>query len=143
MLMKSCRCGKQIPYGMKRCPECEKTYQQHKAQLEKESKRRRDRRYNAKRDPQVTKFYHSKEWQMLSAKRMQMDGFKCRHCGKAVGARRMDGTVVRLEVDHIEEISTPEGWAKRYDIDNLRTLCTQCHNERHHRFQKRRQTGVG
>jgi len=38
-----------------------------------------------------------------------------------------------LEVDHINELEYyPE---QALDIDNLRTLCKDCHNKRHHRFQ--------
>lgn len=143
MLMKSCRsCGRLIPYGTARCPECEKKHQEILIANARDSKRARDRRYNAKRDPKYRAFYNSKEWQMLSAKTMEAAGYQCARCGLKLGSKRDDGSVVILEVDHIEPIQTDDGWDKRFDQKNLQCLCTDCHNKKHGRFQ-RRPPGVG
>ena len=39
-----------------------------------------------------------------------------------------------LEVDHIKELEHYPQYA--LDINNLRTLCKDCHNKRHNRYQK-------
>lgn len=64
---------------------------------------------------------------MLSAKRLQDDGYRCSMCPN-----------IATEVDHIVEIKTPEGWDRRLDYTNTRSLCTDCHNKRHNRFKKRK-----
>lgn len=143
MLMKSCRsCGKLIPYGSARCPTCQKEYDERMKVQARESKRERDRRYNSKRDPKYRAFYNSKEWKMLSAKTMEAAGYQCARCGLKLGSKRDDGSIVILEVDHIEPIQSDDGWKRRYDENNLQCLCAQCHNEKHGRFQRRPQ-GVG
>ena len=139
-LMKSCTgCGRLIPYGSSRCPDCEEKHQERQQAAARESKRERDRRYNQKRDRKLTAFYHSKEWQTLSRRVMADHHWTCDWCGLRAGQIRDDGTQVRLEVDHIIELSEPGGWEKQLDKTNLRVLCTKCHNLRHDRFQKRRE----
>lgn len=143
MLMKSCRsCGRLIPYGSARCPSCQKKHDEIVKEKARESKRTRDRRYNAKRDPKYRAFYNSKEWKMLSASTIEKAGYRCKKCGARLGSKRDDGSVVILEVDHIEPIQSDSGWGKRFDSKNLQCLCTECHNAKHKRFQHRPQ-GVG
>lgn len=138
MLMKSCPdCGKLIPYGAARCEGCAQGYRSARKAKEKESKRIRDRRYNAKRDPKLSRFYHSKEWKALSALVMRESGYRCAKCGKRLGQRLDDGRIVTLEVDHVQPIQSEQGWHMRLDRNNLQALCTDCHNEKHHRFQRR------
>ncbi|MBQ3265073.1 MAG: HNH endonuclease [Ruminococcus sp.] len=126
MLLKNCpRCKTLIPYGKPYCPKCTAIVEQEREEQKQESARR----YNARRDPKYTKFYRSKPWKLLSAKRLSVDKF-CAFCGKPA-----------VEVDHIIEIQTPEGWARRLDWNNTRSLCHKCHDKRHNRFQgkKKRQ----
>ena len=124
MLLKSCnRCGNLIPYGSAHCTKCAPIVEAHRQEIKREN----DRRYNKTRDPKYSQFYNSIEWRTLSAKRLQDDGFRCAWCGK-----------IADEVDHIAEIKSPEGWEKRLDYNNTRSLCHTCHNKRHKRFEKRR-----
>ena len=57
MLKKICRCGKVIPYSMKRCPECEA-----KAEKERKENIRYYKQTIHDRDSKCNKFYKSKEW---------------------------------------------------------------------------------
>lgn len=123
MIFKNCpKCKALIPYGKTYCPDCMKKVQ--------EERRRRkaalDKAYNARRDPKYKQFYNSKPWKLLSEKRLSEEKY-CRFCGKPAS-----------EVDHIVDIHTPEGWKRRLDWDNTRSLCHKCHDKRHKRFQKRR-----
>lgn len=140
-LLKPCRkCGTLIPHGVARCPSCEEKFQSELAARKARANRKYNKAYNAKRNPKYKRFYNSKEWQGLSAKVISDHHFRCDWCGRKLGSLREDGSIVRLEIDHIEPIQSDEGWLKRFDEKNLRCLCTQCHNERHQRFQPR---GVG
>ena len=124
MLLKSCgRCGDLIPYGASYCSKCLPIVTAEREARLKDTKRKNNREYNKGRDPRYTRFYNSSDWRILSAKRLQDDGYQCAWCGK-----------IATEVDHIEEIQTPEGWEKRLDYDNTRSLCHDCHNKRHNRF---------
>lgn len=128
MLLKSCkRCGNLIPYGNVYCKTCLPIVEAARKARRAESKRESDRRYNKTRDPKYIRFYRSAEWRTLSRKRLQDDGYKCVMCGK-----------IASEVDHIKPIQTPEGWEHRLDYSNTRSLCLDCHNKRHKRFQKKR-----
>ena len=128
MLVKNCaKCKRLIPYGSAYCPSCEAEIDAQRAKRKAENARRGALR----RDPKYKRFYDSKPWRLLSAKRLSVDKH-CAFCGKPAA-----------EVDHIIEIQTPEGWAKRLDWSNTRSLCTVCHNKRHNRFQKRRTPGGG
>lgn len=127
MLLKACgRCGNLIPYGAAYCSKCLPIVQAEREARIQEAKRKGNREYNKTRDPKYVRFYNSVEWRTLSAKRLQDDGYKCAWCGR-----------IATEVDHIEEIKTPEGWARRLDYDNTRSLCHTCHDKRHGRFKKK------
>lgn len=124
MLLKACnRCGNLIPYGAPYCNACKPIVQAEKEARIQAAKKRNNRTYNANRDPKYGRFYNSAEWRMLSARRLQDDGYRCVLCHG-----------IASEVDHIIEIKTPEGWERRLDYDNTRSLCHGCHDERHGRF---------
>ena len=124
MLLKACgRCGNLIPYGSAYCSTCRPIVEAEREARIQAAKRKSNRVYNQTRDPKYVRFYNSNEWRTLSAKRLQDDGYRCAWCG-----------AIATEVDHIEEIKTPEGWAKRVDYDNTRSLCHTCHDKRHKRF---------
>lgn len=130
MLLKACnRCGNLIPYGAPYCAECTPIVEVEREARILEAKRKNNREYNKTRDPKYSQFYNSGGWRTLSLKRLQDDGFRCAWCGK-----------IADEVDHIIEIKTPEGWERRLDYTNTRSLCHSCHNKRHKRFEKRRPT---
>ena len=129
MLLKACnKCGNLIPYGAAYCSVCLPVVQAEREARLLEAKRKSDRIYNQNRDPKYVRFYSGIDWRTLSAKRLQDDNYKCVWCGR-----------IATEVDHIVEIKTEEGWSKRLDYDNTRSLCHTCHNKRHGRFKKRSQ----
>lgn len=118
MLKKICRCGKVIPYSMKRCPECE---------AKAEKKRKENIRYYKQttydRDSKYNKFYKSREWIKGRQLAIVRDHALCRDC--------LDKDVITPynTVHHIVPIK--EDWSKRLDIDNLISLCESCHQKRH------------
>lgn len=127
MLLRPCgRCGRPIRYGLSYCSECTPIVEAQREERIAQSKRESNRRYNQKRDPKYTRFYNSKEWRVLSLSRLQYDNYKCVKCG-----------AIASEVDHIKPIQTPEGWELRLEFNNTRSLCLECHNKRHNRFNKR------
>ena len=127
MLLKACnRCGNLIPYGSPYCKTCTPIVEAEREARLSEYRKESNKRYNKTRDPKYVRFYNSGEWKALSAKRLQDDGYRCAWCG-----------AIATEVDHIVEIKTPEGWEKRLDYDNTRSLCHDCHDKRHDRFKKR------
>lgn len=131
MLLKACnRCGNLIPYGSTYCKECAPIVEAEREARLRESRLKSNREYNKRRDPKYVRFYNSIPWRMLSAKRLQDDGYRCVMCGK-----------IASEVDHIIPIQTPEGWERRLDYDNTRSLCKDCHNKKHDRFKKRNKRG--
>ena len=79
------------------------------------------------------KFYRSSKWKHLRQQALERDGYECTMC-KAEGklTTRQDSV---LEVDHIKKLEEHPELA--YDLSNLRTLCKDCHNRRHHRFNYR------
>lgn len=82
---------------------------------------------------QRREFYNSTEWRQLRDDILERDNHECQWC-KADGRVVTDLDTV-LEVDHIKELEYyPE---LRFDADNLRTLCKDCHNKRHGRMNYR------
>ena len=118
MLKKICRCGKVIPYSMKRCPECEA-----KAEKERKENIRYYKQTTYDRDSKYNKFYKSKEWIKGRQLAIVRDHALCRDC--------LDKDVITPYniVHHIVPIK--EDWSKRLDIDNLACLCESCHQKRH------------
>lgn len=79
------------------------------------------------------KFYDSVAWQRLRKQRLELDCYECQWC-------KQDGKVTTnadatLEIDHIKELEHYPELA--LDIENTRTLCKDCHNKRHERFNHR------
>lgn len=135
MLTHACPgCGTLVPYGRPRCDSCQAAYDA------RQERRRRDyaREYEARKgkpdDPKYREFYRSKEWRTLAAVTLRDCGFRCENDGKP-GHPRCGH--VACEVHHEPPIRTDEGWAHRLDPAHLHPLCTECHNERHRRFQAR------
>ncbi|MDE3295891.1 HNH endonuclease [Lacticaseibacillus rhamnosus] len=77
------------------------------------------------------KFYESGDWRKLRAYVLARDHYECQWC-KAAG--RVTTNAI-LEVDHIKTLEEHPECAM--DPDNLRTLCKDCHNKRHHRMNYR------
>ena len=118
MLKKICRCGKVIPYSMKRCPKCEA-----KAKKERKENIRYYKQITYDRDSKYNKFYKSKEWIKGRQLAIVRDHALCRDC--------LDKDVITPynTVHHIVPIK--EDWSRRLDIDNLICLCESCHQKRH------------
>lgn len=85
------------------------------------------------------KFYRTKAWRMKRKEILERDGYECVHC-KANGLftiyeQREDGKKL-LEIDHIKELETHPHL--KLDNNNLQTLCVDCHNKKHNRFQSKK-----
>jgi 5-methylcytosine-specific restriction enzyme A len=79
---------------------------------------------------QKSKFYNSKPWKQLREDIKKRDNYECQWCKEEGGVNTSSHTV--LEVDHIKELEHHPELA--LEEDNLRTLCRDCHNKRHKRF---------
>ena len=128
MLLKECgRCGNLIPYGSPYCKECTPIVEAEREARLAESRKESNKRYNKTRDPKYLRFYNGVEWRTLSAKYTQDKGYRCEVC-----------RAMATQVHHKKAIQTPEGWELRLDYNNLKLLCTRCHNEEHERFIRRK-----
>ena len=128
MLLKPCnRCGNLIPYGSAYCKECTPIVEAEREARLSEYRKESNKRYNKTRDPKYVRFYNGIEWRTLSAKYTQDKGYRCEVCN-----------AMATQVHHKKAIQTPEGWELRLDYDNLKLLCTICHNEEHDRFKRRK-----
>lgn len=76
-------------------------------------------------------FYGSSAWRKLRLQALERDNFECQWC-KAEG-KVTDWSSAVLEVDHIQELEFHPELA--LEINNLRTLCKDCHNKRHGRMK--------
>lgn len=130
MLMRYCpRCRKLIPQSKHYCDDCQKIVDKSIAEAKDRARKKYAReyakKYNAKRNPEHVKFYHSSAWKQLRAAKLSQAGYACEECKKK--------GIITLAVDvhHIVPIS--EDWDKRFDMNNLRCLCVNCHNKAHNR----------
>ena len=67
-----------------------------------------------------TGIYSTSRWKAVRLMAMHRDSWQCRQCGRVTG----------LQVHHIEPIAA--GGAG-FDLDNLETICRDCHYGRHRR----------
>ncbi|WDF81833.1 HNH endonuclease [Lacticaseibacillus pabuli] len=75
-------------------------------------------------------FYNSLEWVHMREAILIRDNYECQWCKAAGRVTNINNAI--LEVDHIKPLEQfPE---LALDPNNLRTLCKDCHNKRHHRF---------
>ena len=114
MLTRQCsRCHKIIPYGERYCEVCQVVAEKQTDEIRTVG----NRYYDANvRDKKTTTFYNSKPWRVLSHTVLQRDEYKCQECGK-----------IASEVHHV--IPVKDEWLKRFDINNLISLCASCHNK--------------
>lgn len=87
-----------------------------------------DRRYNIDRktrDKESYTFYHSNEWQELRMNALVRDSGLCQDC------KLMNKVTPAEQVHHI--VAIKNAWDKRFNINNLISLCKNCHNKRHNR----------
>lgn len=125
MILKMCRkCKKPIVHPNVYCDKCLELVDKYRDELHKE----RESKYNKQRDPKFKKFYNSNDWRMLKEKKLQDEQYLCERCRK-----------LATEVHHVKPIQTPEGWELRLVYSNLESLCVDCHNYRHGRFQRKKE----
>jgi 5-methylcytosine-specific restriction endonuclease McrA len=99
---------------MKHCEKCQATIDAVVERKKKEAQKKRQKRYNLKRDPKTQAFYQSPEWRQLSRAYMYKRGFRCEKCGE-----------IATEVHH--KIPLRVDWTKRLDETNLMAVCRKCH----------------
>ncbi len=67
--------------------------------------------------------YKSPKWETCRARALRRDGYICQRC-KRYGRIRAATTVHHMKpVEEYPELA--------YDLDNLESLCEQCHNKTH------------
>ena len=121
MILKLCgKCKKPIQHPETHCNKCKPLVEEQKQEM----LARRTSKYNRGRDPKYKKFYNSKEWCLLKEKKLQDTQYQCEECNK-----------LATEVHHLIEIK--DDWGRRLDYNNLKSLCTKCHNKQHGRFTRR------
>ncbi|MDA1774943.1 HNH endonuclease signature motif containing protein [Bacillus cereus] len=88
---------------------------------------------------QKRKFYDSGEWKSIRERVKKRDNYECQEC-KRNGSVRVDTNEysesakrkkIQLVVHHIKELEHHPDLA--LDIDNLETVCVNCHNKEHGR----------
>ena len=89
------------------------------------SKRETNRAYDDMRmreEPHIRAFYADTRWHKLSEQVKLRDDYMCQEC-----LRNGFYTVGNVS-DHIIEVR--DDWDRRWDINNLQTLCVKCHNKK-------------
>ena len=72
-------------------------------------------------------FYHSNQWREVRKHKLLLTPL-CEVC-------TMDGRVTPAQmVHHKIELRSPNGWEKRLDLDNLESICYECHNKQDHSY---------
>lgn len=75
-------------------------------------------------------FYNSVEWKLKRHEILDRDNYECQWCKEnGLVTTQFDSI---LEIDHIKELEYYPELALMNE--NLRTLCKDCHNKRHKRF---------
>ena len=130
MIIKLCaKCRKPIKYPNRFCSDCNEIYKEE----EENNIRLRNKRYNQTRDKKYLIFYKSIDWNLLKNKKLQDTKYKCERC------QELGKHTLAAEVHHLKPIQTEEGWELRLDYNNLKSVCIECHNWYHKRFQKRKE----
>ncbi|MEK5058635.1 alpha/beta hydrolase [Paenibacillus sp. FSL H7-0326] len=88
---------------------------------------------------QKRKFYTSKDWKHIRLEVLKRDNYECQEC-KRKGLVTIDTNEysesakrkkIQLVVHHLKELEHHPDLA--LDIDNLETVCVDCHNKEHGR----------
>ncbi|MGB9813519.1 MAG: HNH endonuclease [Thermovenabulum sp.] len=89
----------------------------------------RDKRYDEQvrktRDKKYWEFYKSDEWGRVKTQALVRDKGLCQWCLRKGIIRNAD------VVHHI--VPLKEDWSKRFDLDNLVSICHECHNKHHNK----------
>lgn len=108
-----------------------KTMTQSEYQQERERNRQRNaKRYNTntRYNDKYMEFYHSKEWRSKRKQVLLRDKYLCQSCLRK-GYVNPVKKGQRFYVHHIIELK--DDWNKRLDMNNLETVCAECHLESH------------
>ena len=137
MVLKPCpRCKRLMPHGATYCKDCAPIASEELERIREENAKKKQARYNRRRDPKYIAFYRSKAWKAQSRAKLQAVDYKCE--AKLAGCQGL-----AVEVHHIEHIQTPRGWELRLEWSNLEAVCTSCHNGRHpEKLRKQNEDGV-
>ena len=75
-------------------------------------------------EPGIKYFEGKRKGQMdLKCQALKRDGYKCRYCGKYV-------TAITSNADHIKPVKSFAGFEQANYIDNIQTLCIECHKQK-------------
>lgn len=86
-------------------------------------------RYNSEND-KYSKFYHTTAWRKLRRYKLMLQPL-CEVCLR-------NGTRTKADmVHHKVELRSPSGWEKRLELDNLESICYDCHNQQEHKYSHR------
>jgi len=80
--------------------------------------------------------YYGPTWHEQRRKALERDGYECQDCGLTREKQR-EAYGKDLEIHHVTPIRTFNDTAKANQLDNLITLCTDCHIEREHSAENR------
>lgn len=137
MVLKPCpRCKRMMPYGPAYCEDCTPIAQAELEAIKERNIKKKQAKYNARRDSKYMAFYRSKAWRLQSRAKLQSVSYQCE--AKLEGCQGL-----AVETHHIKPIQTPEGWDLRLEWSNLEAVCTSCHNSRHpEKLRRQHQEGV-
>jgi 5-methylcytosine-specific restriction protein A len=100
---KYCKCGNKIEYRSSKCLKC------HNAEQDKGMSKER------------TKFQNSKEWRNIRVECFARDGYLCQICN-SIGNQQLECHHIKPYAQYID---------LRLSIDNLMTVCYDCHKYIH------------
>lgn len=82
-----------------------------------------EHKWNGESEDKYIKFYHSKDWQQVRKIVLDRDHYLCQVCYR-------QGLVTPANtVHHIKHLR--ECWEQRLNLNNLETICLECHNKEH------------
>jgi 5-methylcytosine-specific restriction enzyme A len=92
---------------------------------------------------QKSKFYNSGAWKQLREEVKKRDNYECQECKRQGKVfldtyelnKKKSRKKIKLVVHHIKELEHHPDLA--LDIDNLETICVNCHNKHHGRYFRR------
>jgi 5-methylcytosine-specific restriction protein A len=96
---------------------------EHGAEKKKEKAERYKYYDEHQRNQRARRFYKSRAWQTARQRVLIRDHYLCQGCLHENQITQAD------TVHHI--IPIREDWSKRLRLDNLVSLCSACHNQRH------------
>lgn len=79
-------------------------------------------------NPEIKRFYHSRQWKKISRAYMQSQNYVCERCGSV-------GTIC-----HHRHYITPKNindFSLSLEFKNLECLCMNCHNKEHFSHQSK------